>query len=79
MDHENGNGVSDPIKNCLLEVCCGPEPAQAALAGVFADYGVPEKHAAECAEVVFKYFDLWPRGLTMVEAKAEIARLARQS
>jgi len=69
--------LSDPIMNCILEVCCGAETAESRLAQSMIEAGVcDKKHAKHCAAWVREYFDLAPKG-SLVGFKAEIARLAR--
>ncbi len=70
--------ISDPIKNCVLEVCCGAAKAEVALAKAMVDAEVCDKeHALKCAAWVYEYFDLAPAG-SLKAFKAEIVRLARQ-
>jgi hypothetical protein len=70
-------GISDPVLNCLLEVCCGAAQAQAGLAKAMVDAGVcAPAEAHKCAAWVHEYFDLAPKG-SLVQLKADIARLAR--
>ena len=70
--------ISDPILNCLTEVCCGAAEAEAQLAVTLVDEGVCEDaaHAKKCAKWMFEYFDLAPKG-SLKDFKKEIARLAR--
>lgn len=79
MPKTNGpEGISDPILNCVLEVCCGRVSSEASLAGAMLSEGVceDEKHAKKCAAWIREYFDLAPAG-TLTELKQVIARLAR--
>ena len=71
-------GISDPILNCVLEVCCGAAAAEARLAETMVEEGVceDEKHAKKCAKWLREYFDLAPKG-SLTAFKQEIARLAR--
>jgi hypothetical protein len=68
---------SDPIKNCLLEVCCGAAAAESAFAkALVRETGVTDDQAKKCASWVFEYFELAPRG-SLTQFKAEIARVAK--
>jgi len=70
-------GISDPILNCLLEVCCGAAKAEEGLAKAMVDADVCDReHAKKCAAWIHEYFDLAPKG-SLVQLKADIARLAR--
>jgi hypothetical protein len=70
--------VSDPVKNCLLEICCGAARAEETFATAMVDAGVCDReYAPKVAKWVYEYFDLMPAGSTK-KLKAEIARLARQ-
>ena len=70
--------LSDPELNCILAVCCDPEPATARLSKRLLKDGVCEDaaHADRCAAWVQATFDLAPKG-SLVQLKADIARLAR--
>lgn len=70
--------ISDPVLNCVLEVCCGAARAEVTLAKAMVKAGVcEEQHAKQCAEWLYEYFDFAPKG-SLKAFKAEIARLARQ-
>lgn len=69
-------GISDPILNCLLEVCCGAAKAQEGLARLLVMEGLSEPDARRCAGWIHEYFDLAPKG-SLVQLKADISRLAR--
>ncbi len=73
-----GDPLSDPVKNCLLEVCCEPGAARAAFAGALVADGVcAERTEADgVAHWVYTHFDLAPAG-TLRAFKAAIARVAR--
>ena len=69
---------SDPIMNCVLEVCCGPEPARATFAAMLVDKKLcaEQDEADRIAAWVLTHFDLAPRG-SLREFKAVIARIAK--
>jgi len=69
--------LSDPVKNCVLEICCEPLAAQAGFAGVLVDQGLcAERAEADAiAHFLYKHFELVERG-TLGKLKKSIARLA---
>jgi hypothetical protein len=69
---------SDPVKNCLLEVCCGPSDAAASFAEAMVTDGVcgERDEADRIARWVYKHFDLAERG-TLTAFKKSIARVAK--
>ena len=69
-------GISDPILNCVLEVCCASAKAQDGLARLIVQEGISEADAKKCSAYMHEYFDLAPKG-SLVQLKADIARLAR--
>ena len=71
-------GMSDPILNCVLEVCCGLDEAQTRFAQSMVDDGVcdTKEHAQKCAAWVYENFDLAPVG-SLHRLKKDIAKLAR--
>lgn len=73
-----GDPMSDPIKNCLLEVCCEPAAARASFAGAMMADGVctDRAEADAVAQWVYRHFDLAPAG-TLRAFKAAIAKVAR--
>lgn len=68
--------ISDPILNCILEVCCGAIEAEHGLAKLMQREGVAPDEARHAARCLMEYFDLAPKGSLSV-FKQEIARLAR--
>lgn len=65
--------------NCILQVCCPPEAATAALAREMVKDGVCEKeYAPKIAAWINQHFDLAPAG-SLTAFKAEIKRLAREN
>lgn len=72
-------GISDPVKNCLLEVCCGAKAAEKLFARQMVEQNICDMDVAtRCAAWVYEYFDLAPAG-SLTAFKAEIARLARDT
>ncbi len=70
--------ISDPIMNCVLEVCCGAAKSEVALAKAMVDAEVCDTaHALKCAAWIYEYFDLAPKD-SLKAFKAEVTRLARQ-
>lgn len=69
-------GISDPVLNCLLEVCCLSAEAEHGMARLLVHEGLNETDAKKCASWIHEYFDLAPKG-SLVQFKADIARLAR--
>jgi len=69
-------GIPDPVMNCVLAVCCPPAAAREGFANALVREGLSEADAKRCADWVFEYFDLAPKG-SLVQLKADIARLAR--
>jgi hypothetical protein len=70
-------GISDPIMNCILEVCCGSAASETRLAEAMLEAGVCDnkQHAKKCAAWIHEYFDLAPVG-TLADFKAQIAKFA---
>jgi hypothetical protein len=68
---------TDPVVNCILEVCCEPQQAVQTMAETMsADLDITVAEALEYCKWVKKYFDLAPKNTTG-KLFAEIARLAR--
>lgn len=69
---------SDPVKNCVLEICCDAAAAQAQFAVVLVERGLcAERAEADAiARFVYKHFELVERG-TLGPLKKSIARLAQ--
>lgn len=64
----------EELLNCVMEICCDPAAAQAALVEMFKR---DKCHTPDqCAAMVFEYFTLAPR--SFVDVKKEFARLAQQ-
>lgn len=55
---------SDPVLNCMLEVCCGRQQADAVMAEMLVKDGVCEdlEHAQRCVAWLKHRFDLAPVG-----------------
>lgn len=70
--------LSDPRKNCVLELCCETPAAQAAFASVLVEEGLcAERAEADAiAHFVYKHFELVERG-TLGALKKSIARLVQ--
>lgn len=73
-----GDPISDPILNCVLEVCCGPEPAAERLADLLVSEGLCDERgeAWRIAKWMHKHFDFAEKG-TLAQFKKSIARLAK--
>jgi len=70
--------ISDPVKNCLLEVCCGAANASETLASLLVDDGVcgePDE-AARVAKWMYHHFEFAEKG-TLTAFKKSIARVAK--
>lgn len=70
--------MSDPQKNCVLEICCGASNANEMLTSLLVEDGVcaePDE-AKRVAKWVNKHFDLAEKG-TLTAFKKSIARLAK--
>jgi hypothetical protein len=68
---------SDPVKNCLLQVCCGATEAQALYAKLLVEKGICKDDVARAvAADLFEQFELAPKG-SLTAFKAEIARVAK--
>lgn len=65
---------SDPILNCILEICCGAANAEEALEALMVDEGVTDAHSA--MQCICKHFDLSTKG-SLKQLKADYARLAK--
>ncbi len=70
--------MSDPVKNCALEVCCGPAAAVDALVKHMEAEGVcwEPGEAHRIARWIVATFDLAEKG-TLAPFKKSIARLAK--
>lgn len=70
--------MSDPVLNCVLEVCCGAAESEALLAATLVTESIcdDEEHAQRCAAWIKAHFDLAPAG-TLKGLKKAIAKLAR--
>ena len=70
--------ISDPVKNCVLEVCCGASNASDGLANLMLEHGVcsEQDEAKRVAKWINKHFDLAEKG-TLAPLKKSIARLAK--
>ena len=69
---------SDPVLNCLMEICCGRAQADQVMAETLVRDGVCEdmEHAKKCVEWVKHRFDLAPVG-TLGPLKNRIIDLAQ--
>lgn len=68
--------MNDPILNCALEICCGPEKAEQHLARAISTYCGDELTPENCASFILQCFDLAEKG-TLKPFKDSVARLAR--
>lgn len=68
--------MDDPILCCLLEICCSPLRAMAALTKYLESRGLPEEAATLAATVMIESFDFAEKG-SLAPFKASVARLAR--
>ncbi len=69
---------SDPVMNCILEVCCGRQQADQQFAKAMVSDGVCEDmaHAEKCVAWVRHRFDLAPAG-SLTAFKNRIIDLAK--
>lgn len=70
--------LSDPVKNCALEVCCGAAAAVEALASLLVSRGLCAEpaEAKRISRWMHKHFDFAEKG-TLAPLKKSIARLAK--
>lgn len=70
--------ASDPVLNCVLEVCCGRQAADRQFAKALVRDGVCEdmEHAEKCVAWVKHRFDLAPAG-TLTAFKNRIIDIAK--
>lgn len=69
---------SDPVLNCMLEICCGRQQAEQVMAETMVRDGVCEDmaHAEKCVAWIKHRFDLAPVG-TLRPLKNRIIDLAQ--
>lgn len=68
--------MDDPVLNCVLEICCGPLKAEAALGRAIEKYCGDNPTSGKVAEFICHNFDLAEKG-TLQPFKESVARLAR--
>ena len=70
---------SDPILNCVTQVCCSPAQAQRSAAKAMVDAGLCDaKTAVGVAAWYEEYFDLLPKGTVNLTKVIELARQPRE-
>lgn len=68
-------GVSDPILNCVTQVCCSPAQSVRSAAKAMVDAGLCDRETAgKVAEWYQEYFDLLPKGTVNLTKVLELAR-----
>lgn len=73
-----GDGLSDPILNCVTQVCCSPTQAQRSAAEVMVEAGLCDRATAvKIAAWYEEYFDLLPKGTVNLTKVIALARQPR--
>lgn len=69
------SGISDPILNCVTQVCCAPAQAVRTAAKAMVDAGLCDKDTSlKVAAWYQEYFDILPKGTVNLTKVIALAR-----